>query len=65
MFGVVMTGVAAIAEALKANVTLLSVKCALPFSPPSDQLAHKASAPFNAFTSLFAVLTVTHSRSSS
>ena len=47
MFGNDMTGVAAIAEALKANVTLLSVKCALPLSPLSDQLAHKASAPLD------------------
>ena len=29
--------------------TLLSVKCALPFSPMSDQLAHKASAPLTLF----------------
>ena len=40
-----MSGVAAIAEALKGNVTLQSVRCALPFSPLLDQLAHRALAP--------------------
>ena len=40
-----MSGVAAIAEALKGNATLQSVKCALPFNPLLDQLADRALAP--------------------
>ena len=51
-----MSGVIAISEALKANSTLLSVKCVMPSNPLPYQLVHKTSAPLDAILPLYPLM---------